>query len=228
MSDKAAHAMGPYNPSVDVKNTFETALEKAIINNGFTVVCGEKIRWLDGELPVEAKQKGKNQYLRLDLLGLDSSDNYVLCELKFSGGDSEGNGDPADADIQLTNYARILREDGKWFRLHKNLRIDHKFDFVKFLSNPLRLMVVADAAYWTKWKDKNSHRAEAHRRRLSAEVEHYSIDISAVDFKERRELSAGTGRYEPELSELAAVWNLVRREDYNQVCDGPDPVDGKC
>lgn len=216
MSEKTPHTTGSYNPSVDVKNDFETALEKAIINTGFSMVGGEKVLWLDGELPVEAKQRGKSKYKRLDLLGLDSVGNYVLCELKYSGGDREGNGDPADADDQLIEYARLLREDGLWFRLHKDLLIKHNFDFAKYLSKPPRLMVVADVAYWAIWKNTNSHRTTEHKRTLCSEVEHYSIDVSAVDFVHQKEASAVDGRYLPKLPERAVTWNLFRREEYAQ------------
>ena len=81
-NDRPPHVPGKYNPLVNVRNKYETALEKAILNIGYSVLGDEKILWLDGELPLESKRRG---YKRLDLLGIDSKGRYVLCELKFSG-----------------------------------------------------------------------------------------------------------------------------------------------
>lgn len=211
--DKKPHATGPYNPTVALSNKFETALEKAIINKGYSIVGGEKITWIDGELPVEAIQSGKDDYGRLDLLGIDSAGNYVLCELKFSG-DSDGNGDPAEADVQLLGYATSLKEDAKWFRLHKDIPLEHKIDFEKLRSNRLRVMVVANIDYWTTWKSKNKSRQDGQRRKLSQDVEHYAINVDAEGFSKYKQLAI-KGRYKPEMEDSAAEWITIANHEYD-------------
>ena len=206
--DRPPHEPGVYNPLVNVRNKYETALEKAILNIGYSVVGGEKVLWLDHELPLEAKKRG---YKRLDLLGVDSEGRYVLCELKFSGDGGTGNGDPVEADEQLLRYMRLAREYGKWFALHKDLPHDVPFDLEAFLRDSPRLMVAADCAYWDFWAGRNSRRKS--RRSLSPEIEHYMIDIEANAFSRQKAEAVGE-EYEPNLPPEALEWSLFRREAY--------------
>lgn len=209
MSERPPHTPGKYNPTVSVRNKYETALEKAIINKGFSYVNGEKIQWLDGELPIEAKH---SDYKRLDLLGLDSSGRYVLCELKFSG-DGEGNKGPADADGQLMDYGTLVRSYGRWFRIHTGLKLGHLFDLQGFISCEYRLMVAADQSYWANWKGKNGRRTAAHKRKLTREIEHYSIRVTVDDF-EKQKVAEEKGRYEPMLPSGAVEWDPISCADY--------------
>lgn len=50
MTEKCPHKPGPYNPFVSVRNKYEMALEKAIINKGFSRVkyCGTYTRLSKG------------------------------------------------------------------------------------------------------------------------------------------------------------------------------------
>ncbi len=205
--DRPPHVPGKYNPLVKVRNGYETALEKAILNIGYSIVGGEKVLWLDGELPLESKKRGK----RLDLLGIDSKGRYVLCELKFSGGGGRGNGDPAEADEQLLQYMRLAREYGKWFALHTELPHDVSFDREAFLRESPRLMVAADCAYWDQGADTNSRRRK--KRILCPEIEHYRIDVGADVFS-RQKAEAVDGKYKPTLPSGALRWSLFRCEEY--------------
>lgn len=217
---KQPHKTGDYNPKVDKKNKYETALEKAIINNTFSIVDGEKIDWLDGELPVEAKMRDKAKYKRLDLLGLDSSGNYVLCELKFSGDceANEGNGDPSEAEDQLKEYADLLKKDIEWFRLHKKRILDIPFNRSGFSSRSPRLMVVTDEAYWKIWCEKNARRSSQQRRSLDPHVEHYSIAISSEDLDRQKNTADEDDKYRPILPSSAVSWKRVENSEY----DNPD------
>ena len=206
--DRPPHEPGVYNPLVNVRNKYETALEKAILNIGYSVVGDEKILWLDGELPLESKKCG---YKRLDLLGIDSKGRYVLCELKFSGDSGSGNGDPAKADEQLLRYMGLAREYGRWFALHKELPHDVPFDLEAFLRESPRLMVAADCAYWDFWAGRNSRRPK--KRVLSPEIEHYRIDVGADVFSGQK-AEAVDGKYRPTLPSGALGWSLFRREEY--------------
>lgn len=205
--DRPPHVPGIYNPLVNVRNKYETALEKAILNVGYSIARGEKVLWLDAELPLEAKRRG---YKRLDLLGVDSNGRYVLCELKFSG-DGIGNGDPAEADEQLLRYMGLAREYGRWFALHKELPHDVPFDLEAFLRESPRLMVAADCAYWDFWAGRNSRRKR--RRTLSPEIEHYVINIEANAFSRQKVEAVGV-EYEPKLPPKALEWSLFRHEAY--------------
>ena len=208
MTEKCHHKPGPYKPFVSVRNKYETALEKAIINKGFSSVGDELIYWLDGELPIEPKQRN---YKRLDLLGKDASGKYVLCELKFSG-TGKGNKGPAAADNQLIEYKNLIQAYGERFGLHSNRPHDVQFNLNDFLHHKPRLMVVADATYWDRWKGINARRVK--KRKLNEEVEHYSIDISTDDL-EQQKLNAGKdNKYKPELPERAINWKFVKCEDY--------------
>ena len=206
--DRPPHVPGKYNPLVNVRNKFETALEKAILNIGHSIFGGEKVLWLDGELPLESKKRG---YKRLDLLGVDSKGRYVLCELKFSGDGGKGNGDPVEADEQLLRYMGLAREYGKWFALHTELPHDVPFDREAFLRESPRLMVVADCAYWNQRAGTNSRRKN--RRTLRPEIEHYRIDVGADVFS-RQKAAAVDGKYRPTLPSGALEWSLFRREEY--------------
>lgn len=210
MIEKPPHNPGKYNSTVSVRNKYETALEKAIINNGFSIVNGERILWLDGELPIEAK---RDDYKRLDLLGLDASGRYVLCELKFSG-DGEGNKGPADADGQLLDYEKLVRSYGKWFRIHRGLPQGDRFVLSDFLTGVFRLMVVADDGYWNLWKEKNAHRSVGRKRELCRDIEHYSIAVTIEDFAKQKESTAENGWYIPSLHRKSWDWHKINCGDY--------------
>lgn len=207
-NDRPPHVPGKYNPLVNVRNKYETALEKAILNIGYSVLGDEKILWLDGELPLESKRRG---YKRLDLLGIDSKGRYVLCELKFSGESGRGNGDPTKADEQLLRYMGLAREYGRWFALHKDLPHDVPFDLEAFLRESPRLIIAADCAYWDFWAGTNSGRKE--KRVLRPEIEHYRIDVGGDVFS-RQKAEAVRGKYKPTLPSEALRWSLFRHEEY--------------
>ena len=69
--------------SVEIKDWREKALQRAIMLKGVTRVGHTEIRWLDIELPVHCT--GWARGASIDLIGVDTDDNYVLCELKFGG-----------------------------------------------------------------------------------------------------------------------------------------------
>ena len=148
--------------STKIAHAAECAFQRAIIQGGTSTVKGEKITWIDIELPVYGnKSRGKC----IDLIGKDSKGNYVLCELKFrkksdNGGPNEAT-DLKSRDLQHTNAKE-------------------KIDWERVAGENTRLFVVANEFYWNTWLKKQE-------KPFDKDVEYYSVNIDRYEFEKQKD-----------------------------------------
>ena len=157
--------------STRIKDICEKAFQRAIFISKTSDVGSAAITWLDMELPVNESGSARDNCL--DLLGVDATGRYVLCELKFAR-KSKGHGSPSDANKQIRDYYRFLTEHIGTIKneLHTNARAK-SIDEEAFKSQMPRLIVAANEKYWHVW------RKEAF---IDNGVEHYSIKIDPNEF----------------------------------------------
>ncbi len=190
---------GYYHTSI--KSTKETAFQRAIILNEFSVIDGETIEWLDIELPVDQYRKARGHCL--DLIG-HSDSGYVICELKF--GRTSAKNDPSHAAEQVKQYQTeilsnydVLDEGGNLH--HKN---GNHF-YWKDVAGTSRLIIAANEQYWEYWLKE----LKKERKKLPEGVKCYSLNVKTDWFEEQKEKS-GCGTYSPSLPE-DCVWTLVKQ-----------------
>ena len=129
------HDPEEYHQNVDKGTYAERAFQRAIIALKSAIINDDEISWIDIELPIK---EGKTD--RFDLIGETSEGNYILCELKFAQGTTNGDS-PEKATTQvlqykntLIDYATRLKAAGQNFNLHLNAtykQLDITFDSYK-------------------------------------------------------------------------------------------------
>lgn len=185
-------------PTPQIKDTKEKAFQRAICNGLESQLGnGDSIRWIDFELPVGNNRQSRDNCI--DLIGEDSSGNYVLCELKFSGKTGVGHGTPYDAGEQVKKYADSLINNAEFFGYHKNVKED--FDVERFRARPPRLIVAADERYWGIHKQKQKSGI-----RLFLNVEYFSVPITFDEFVAQK---GENETYCPWLPDIAYCWKRI-------------------
>lgn len=190
--------------SVEIKDWREKALQRAIMLKGVTRVGHTEIRWLDIELPVHCT--GWARGASIDLIGVDTDDNYVLCELKFGG---KGADSVEFAERELLGYVDSIAKNADLLArqsCHKNSRTDYAdrpVDLRKVLRSGRRLIVAANKEYWEYWYPK--------RGEFSANegIEWCSIDVDVQEFKRQR---GAADLFVPQLPEAAVCWKLLNKD----------------
>lgn len=176
----------PGNFSTEIHHTAECAFQRAIILGKTSFVNGEIIKWIDIELPVDGiKARGKC----IDLIGIDSKGNYVICELKFRR-NYHDNGGPIEAAEQLIEYYKYIKtnKDQLIGLQHKNAT--EPIDWYSIASNKTRLFVVANKDYFNSWYVRK-------KSTLNKDVEYYSVNIEQDVFQQQKGFNP---KYTPWLS----------------------------
>lgn len=187
---------GYYRTSI--KSTTETAFQRAIILNEFSVIDGETIEWLDIELPVDKHRKARGHCV--DIIG-HSDSGYVICELKF--GRNSATDDPNCAAAEINRYQNDVQinygdlDEGDNLH-HKN----GKHFYWKDVAETARLIIAANEQYWEYWL---KHR----RMKLPEGINCYSLNVHYDWFREQKK-KCGCGPYTPSLPE-DCVWTLVKQ-----------------
>lgn len=185
----------PGNYSTIIKSTTETALQRAIIINGASIIDGETVEWLDIELPVDLTPKPRRQCL--DLIGLSDS-GYVICELKF--GDNSSTDKPEDAANEVLIYKKYIEDNYKELDLNNNVHHKNGEPFLwSDVAHKSRCIIAANEAYWDYWLN---HRG----LKLPKEIKCYSLDIDVNGFKSQK---GGQTTYEPALPDCN--WTLIKQ-----------------
>lgn len=183
-----------------VAHTAECAFQRAIIQGKSSVVKGEKIKWIDIELPVNDSASSRGQCV--DLIGMDTNGNYVLCELKFRK--KSDNGNPIEATEQLKGYYEEIQKNKTELN---RIRLGHtnateKIDWEKVASSNTRLMVVANCFYWDTWLKRSKNKVTL----TDKKTEYYSVNIDRNVFEKQR---GGNKYYTPEMPKEGLKWNEI-------------------
>lgn len=204
--DKMMH--NPGHPADAITDHNEKAFQRAIFRTRETILSkNDIITWIDFELPIDYTKKQSD---RLDLIGRDNKGAYVLCEVKFKGvsfkgNPNRGNGMPADACKQIINYFSTFRKQYKFFKFHNTTDPKEKC-LLEDSFNPqkVRLMVIANDAYWKDCKNSNS---PSSKMKINDAVECYSINIKEDEFFKKQHCKRE--KYTPELPECS--WTRVTK-----------------
>lgn len=146
----------PGNVSLNnVSTTSETAFQRAIfiLNNSYLEGVGD-VQWLDLELPVDKKRKGRGHCI--DLIGRAEDRSMIICELKFG---KPGNGDPNKAKKQLLEYYEAVKanfeklDEGNSLH-HPNALKNGHFYWEEIASDSTKLIIAANDDYWAYWHNK--------------------------------------------------------------------------
>ena len=181
-----------------VRHTSECAFQRAIIQGDYSIVNGEKIKWIDIELPVDDSPSSRGKCI--DLIGKDSRGVYVLCELKFRK--KSDNGGPEEAANQIKGYYEEIKKNAD--ELNK-IELGHthataKIDWEKVASNETRLMVVANKFYWETW-------CERKKTVLSdRSIEYYSVNIERYTFERQKGAKV---YYKPQMESQGFKWKKI-------------------
>ena len=185
----ACHRSKPSDYQKEVNSTSETALQRAIFNNGKTTIDLGEIEWLDLELPVDLERGGRGHCP--DLLGKIGS-RMVICELKFNT--HSNNMKPQDAEIEVQGYYKKIVENHVELDRFGNLhRANCKsFNWSDFAKDDVIRIIAADQNYWDYWIN---HRKVS----LPQNTPCYSIAVTPNYFKNQKHLSAG--KYVPTMAQ---------------------------
>lgn len=66
--------------SMNIKDTNEKALQRALLMQGTSLLDGKEVKWLDIELPIEFTDNSRRKCV--DLIGKDNDGQLYLCEFK--------------------------------------------------------------------------------------------------------------------------------------------------
>ena len=170
-----------------VAHTAECAFQRAIIQGKYSIVRKETITWIDIELPVDDSVSSRGQCV--DLIGMDSKRNYVLCELKIRK--KSDNGNPIEATEQLKGYYENIKKNATELN---RIELGHtnatqKIDWEKVASSNTRLMVVANSFYWDTWLVRSRNKVKL----IDNKTEYYSVNIDRYEFEKQM----GDNKYYP-------------------------------
>ena len=194
----------PGSPRVLIKDTKEKAFQRAIFYGGASELgVNDSVMWIDYELPVDYSEKKCG---RLDLIGKDGNGRFVLCEVKFKGSSNRGCGCPSDACKQIDGYYRTMREQSMYFKFHKNAILKNLDS--TFASNKVRLVVIANDAYWRYWRERG---ALPCNHTTLPNVECYSVAVGENVFENQKGTADSYKPYPPEgISFWCKVTDLYR------------------
>ena len=151
------HETHPTSPKEEIRLTTECAFQRALFNQGKTILkqneSKEYCSWLDYELPVILNSNRRRQ--SLDLIGRDAKDVFWLCELKFYTKTCKSNS-PYYAIAEISKYAWLVCRNQKQLDEKK---VHHKGSgFTNFswqdLANNLKIAVVCNKSYWNYWNKR--------------------------------------------------------------------------
>lgn len=180
-----------------VAHTAECAFQRAIIQGKSSVVKGEKIKWIDIELPVNDSASSRGQCV--DLIGMDTNGNYVLCELKFRK--KSDNGNPIEATEQLKGYYEEIKKNATELNRIglRHINATKIIDWEKVASPKTRLMVVANRFYWDTWLERSKNKVTL----TDKKTEYYSVNIDRNVFERQK----GKNKYyTPEMPKEGLIW----------------------
>jgi len=179
----------PKEYSTLIASTTETALQRAIIINDYSIIDGEKVTWLDIELPVDIRSKARRRCI--DLIG-KTDDEFIICELKF--GKDSATDPPYYAEKEVINYIQDIRYN--YISLDKDDSIHHtngKHFYWRDVAEKGRPIIAANEAYWRYW---TKHR----KVDIPTDIPCYSLNVDTIFFKQ---LKQDRDKYTPEVVELA-------------------------
>ena len=184
-----------------IEATTEVALQRAmfILGSSKRGLKDDEIEWLDMEIPVVP-----GNARRLDLIGqYKKSKEFVICELKYGNSFKRSNSPQYAADEVVRYYELIKRNIAFVNNKHhyvpnEDQYVGKKFDWKDVISRGTKLIVVANAAYWTHWLGHLGNELPKYGvfEGKKKKVECYSIDIP-IDFFEK--LSEGKSKYQPQI-----------------------------
>ena len=183
-----------------IKHTAECAFQRAIIHGKQSVLDGEAVTWLDIELPVD--NSGHSRGRCIDLIGIDSKKNYVLCELKFRK-NYRDSGNPEKAARQLREYMELIKLN------HKDLGDSNHHDngkpinWEKVANGNTRLVIAANKGYWKSYLGT---------RRKGKDYDTMGMECYSVDIKEDTFVNQKSNKetYTPIIPEEGLKWNKIR------------------
>lgn len=183
--------------STEIKHVGECALERAIIQGKTSKLNGFEVEWLDIELPVNVTGKARGNCI--DLIGKDSDNNYILCELKFRRR-SFDNGNPEEAANQIKKYLCMVKEYYK--RLHYHRQNGSLINWEAVALGKTRLVVAANSRYWNSWLG-NRRKGRTYK---TEGVECYSINLDQDEFSRQK---GERDKYSPYMPESGKEWELI-------------------
>lgn len=187
----------PKKFSVVISDTGERAFQRGIILGKQSVLNGQDVTWLDIELPVDISGQVRGHCM--DLIGIDSDGNYVLCELKF--GNSKDS--PEDAAKQLCEYMKLIKANYKFLGDSYHHDNGKPINWEKVANCHTRLVIAANNGYWERY-------LEPRRKGIVCDtmgMECYSVDIKDDTFVNQK-LNKET--YTPIMPEEGLKWNKIR------------------
>lgn len=145
----------PNKPNLDkISSTGETALQRAIFNEGTSALqdAKEKIEWLDLEVPIVLSANSRRNCI--DLLGLNGN-SLVVTELKF--GKTSQTDSPFYGILELAVYYYFLLENhtklDKYKVYHKTEQLENiDFSWEKYVGEKnIKLIFAANSDYFKYW-----------------------------------------------------------------------------
>lgn len=195
--------MAKHNPvkyATCIHDDGEKALQRAIIQGGFSMLGNQKVNWLDIEIPVVAN--GKPREKCLDLVGQCDNGEYVLVELKFKSKKSDGES-PKKACEQLIDYRDEIIDHPNDIEGHKKNGIPVSWGEIN--TNTI-LIVAANKGYWENWKNEDEiFNTDG--------VLYYSIDVEEDEYEKQKKESDERGEdgYSPKLNrDSQKYWEQIK------------------
>ena len=185
---------------VEVKHTAECAFQRAIILGEQSALNGQIVTWLDIELPVDISGHARGRCV--DLIGIDSDGNYVLCELKFRK-KYRANGNPEEAAKQLSEYMKLIKDKYEYFGDSNHHKNGKPINWEKLANGNTRLVIAANSGYWKSYFGPR-RKGEDYN---TMGMECYSVDIKDDTFVNQK-LNKKT--YTPIMPKEGLKWNKIR------------------
>ena len=168
----------------------QRALLLQTIEGNNPIFNGERIEWIDIELPVIITPCSRRP--SIDLIGRDSKGALVLCEVKFNN----RNDSPHKAEMEILGYlAEIILhyEELDNNNIHHPNMTHSTFNWGELINTKPRVFIIANRGYWETWQrkydkgmkentDKSKVLANGMRIKDNS-IECYSIDIDRYYFK---------------------------------------------
>lgn len=146
-----------YTELVDKNNIGETAYQRAIIQAGMSSLSGNKVTWLDIELPVVFRASSRR--MSLDLIGESESKQLVLCELKYDKkqinprSTGKPNTDsPLHAMLELLYYHALIAENAEQLQKSEIWHENKKGKWDWRACKDATLGIAANQTYWDRWQ----------------------------------------------------------------------------
>ena len=198
---------GKFSDEVSVKNTGETAFQRAIYKDPNRYICfgnqPEPITWNDIELPITFSNHGRNHGRRrcIDLIGCTKSRGTFLCELKHAKERHAPAGNLADHAIleALIYYGIVARDHAKLDEAGVRRDACSPFQWAA-LKDSRTILVLANFRFWEKArKAKAASRIHALVNAIEEKVQVKVLLIATPDYHFRDLTGHSEGKYRPRL-----------------------------